>query len=240
MWARTSPTGRPTRSSSPPNEASFVGTPAQCGRWENGLMARGDPPFPLEHLVPYFRGGRFAMIAVRGRCSGVPELDRQIERCVAMSGPLHGRDGRDLPTAATARAGGSRKLMAAYGTSSTGGADRRASRSPSPGRSPPRRPAAGHVTAPHMQRQHLGVGLSQPARQLRRRRRLRRRRLPPRPGSGRTCSTLESTIDPGRGLEGRPGEPEVVPVHDRVQRAAPPAGLKRGGCASLLAVSNAA
>lgn len=48
-------------------------------------MARGDPPFPLEHLVPYFRGGRFAMIAVRGRCSGVPELDRQIERCVAMS-----------------------------------------------------------------------------------------------------------------------------------------------------------
>jgi len=30
-------------------------------------MARGDPPFPLEHLVPYFRGGRFAMVAVRGR-----------------------------------------------------------------------------------------------------------------------------------------------------------------------------
>ncbi|HKF78187.1 MAG TPA: hypothetical protein VKF59_18740 [Candidatus Dormibacteraeota bacterium] len=48
-------------------------------------MARGDPPFPLENLVPYFRGGRFAMIAVRGRRYGVPELDRQVERYVAMA-----------------------------------------------------------------------------------------------------------------------------------------------------------
>ena len=48
-------------------------------------MARGDPPFPLEHLVPYFRGGRFAMVAVRGRRYGAPELDGQIERYIAMA-----------------------------------------------------------------------------------------------------------------------------------------------------------
>jgi hypothetical protein len=48
-------------------------------------MARGDPAFRLENLVPYFRGGRFAMIAVRGRGYGVRELDEQIERYVAMA-----------------------------------------------------------------------------------------------------------------------------------------------------------
>jgi hypothetical protein len=48
-------------------------------------MARGDPAFPLENLVPYFRGGRFAMVAVRGRRYGVPELDRQVELYVAMA-----------------------------------------------------------------------------------------------------------------------------------------------------------
>jgi hypothetical protein len=48
-------------------------------------MARGDPAFPLENLVPYFRGGRFAMVAVRMRGYGVPELDRQVERYVAMA-----------------------------------------------------------------------------------------------------------------------------------------------------------
>jgi hypothetical protein len=48
-------------------------------------MARGDPAFPLENLVPYFRGGRYAMVAVRGRRYGVPELDRQVERYVAMA-----------------------------------------------------------------------------------------------------------------------------------------------------------
>ncbi len=48
-------------------------------------MARGDPPFPLENLVPYLRGGRFAMIAVGRRRHGVPELDRQVERYVAMA-----------------------------------------------------------------------------------------------------------------------------------------------------------
>ncbi|MDQ6909698.1 MAG: hypothetical protein M3Z84_02775 [Actinomycetota bacterium] len=30
-------------------------------------MARGDPAFPLENLVPYMRGGRFAVIALRHR-----------------------------------------------------------------------------------------------------------------------------------------------------------------------------
>ena len=48
-------------------------------------MARGDPPFPLEHVVPYFRGGRFAMVSVRGRRYGLPQLDRQIERYIAMA-----------------------------------------------------------------------------------------------------------------------------------------------------------
>jgi hypothetical protein len=48
-------------------------------------MARGDPAFPLQNLVPYFRGGRFAMVAVRGRRYGVPELDQQVERYVAMA-----------------------------------------------------------------------------------------------------------------------------------------------------------
>jgi hypothetical protein len=57
-------------------------------------MARGDPPFPLESLVPYFRGGRFAMIAVRGRRYGVPELDRRVERSVATVRP-HRRRERD-------------------------------------------------------------------------------------------------------------------------------------------------
>jgi len=48
-------------------------------------MARGDPAFPLENLVPYFRGGRFAMISVRLRQYGVPELERQVDRYVAMA-----------------------------------------------------------------------------------------------------------------------------------------------------------
>ena len=30
-------------------------------------MARGDAPFPLENLVPYMRGGRFAVVALRHR-----------------------------------------------------------------------------------------------------------------------------------------------------------------------------
>ena len=30
-------------------------------------MARGDPAFPLENLVPYMRGGRFGVTAMRVR-----------------------------------------------------------------------------------------------------------------------------------------------------------------------------
>ena len=30
-------------------------------------MARGDPAFPLENLLPYMRGGRFAVIALSHR-----------------------------------------------------------------------------------------------------------------------------------------------------------------------------
>jgi hypothetical protein len=48
-------------------------------------MARGDPPMALENLVPYFRGGRFAMVAVKLRRYGVPELDRQVDRYIAQA-----------------------------------------------------------------------------------------------------------------------------------------------------------
>ena len=48
-------------------------------------MARGDPPFPLENLVPYFRGGRFAMVSIKLRHYGVPELERQVDRYIAMA-----------------------------------------------------------------------------------------------------------------------------------------------------------
>ena len=48
-------------------------------------MARGDPPMPLENLVPYLRGGRFAMVAVKLRRYGVPELDRQVDRYIAQA-----------------------------------------------------------------------------------------------------------------------------------------------------------
>ena len=30
-------------------------------------MARGDPAFALENLVPYLRGGRYAVLAIRHR-----------------------------------------------------------------------------------------------------------------------------------------------------------------------------
>ena len=48
-------------------------------------MARGDPPMALENLVPYFRGGRFAMVAVKLRRYGLPELDRQVDRYIAQA-----------------------------------------------------------------------------------------------------------------------------------------------------------
>ncbi len=48
-------------------------------------MARGDPPMPLESLVPYFRGARFANVAMKlrhGDCVNLgPDADRYIEMC---------------------------------------------------------------------------------------------------------------------------------------------------------------
>jgi hypothetical protein len=49
-------------------------------------MARGDPPFPLENLVPYLRGGRFAVIALRHRHRHQdPDLAADADRYVAMT-----------------------------------------------------------------------------------------------------------------------------------------------------------
>ena len=97
-------------------------------------------PFPARAPCPVLpwrplRNDRCSRPVVR-RARARP-ADRRMRRDVR---PLDGRGRRDLPTAATARAGGSRELMAAYGTSSTGRPDRRASRNPSPGRSAPRSP----------------------------------------------------------------------------------------------------
>ena len=48
-------------------------------------MARGDPPMPLESLVPYFRGGRFAMVVVRSRFREDAALQAYAERYIAMA-----------------------------------------------------------------------------------------------------------------------------------------------------------
>jgi hypothetical protein len=49
-------------------------------------MARGDPAFPLENLVPYLRGGRFAVIALRHRHRRHdPDLAADADRYVAMT-----------------------------------------------------------------------------------------------------------------------------------------------------------
>ena len=49
-------------------------------------MARGDPAFPLENLVPYMRGGRFAVIALRHRHRHHdPDLVPDADRYVAMT-----------------------------------------------------------------------------------------------------------------------------------------------------------
>jgi hypothetical protein len=47
-------------------------------------MARGDPPMPLEQLVPYFRGARFALIAIRQRHPDDPRLATDADNYVAM------------------------------------------------------------------------------------------------------------------------------------------------------------
>ncbi len=49
-------------------------------------MARGDPAFPLENLVPYMRGGRFAVLALRHRHHRHdPDLADDTDRYVAMA-----------------------------------------------------------------------------------------------------------------------------------------------------------
>lgn len=47
-------------------------------------MARGDPAMPLEHLVPYYRGARFALLAMRMRHPDDEELRADVERYTGM------------------------------------------------------------------------------------------------------------------------------------------------------------
>lgn len=47
-------------------------------------MARGDPAMPLEQLVPYYRGARFALLAVRMRHPDDDVLAAEVERYSAM------------------------------------------------------------------------------------------------------------------------------------------------------------
>ncbi len=48
-------------------------------------MPRGAAPFKLENIVPYFRGGRFAMISIRMRGYQDPRLARHVDRFIAMA-----------------------------------------------------------------------------------------------------------------------------------------------------------
>jgi len=47
-------------------------------------MARGDAPMALEYLAPYFRGARYAVVALRRRHPDVAELQPDAERYLAM------------------------------------------------------------------------------------------------------------------------------------------------------------
>ncbi len=47
-------------------------------------MPRGAPPMLLEHLVPYFRGARFSLVAMKLRHASDTELSADIERYLAM------------------------------------------------------------------------------------------------------------------------------------------------------------
>lgn len=47
-------------------------------------MARGDPAMPLEQLVPYYRGARFALLAMVMRRPDDEELRAEVEQYSAM------------------------------------------------------------------------------------------------------------------------------------------------------------
>ena len=38
-------------------------------------MARGDPPFKFENLIPYYNGAYFASVAIRGRLAAAGQLE---------------------------------------------------------------------------------------------------------------------------------------------------------------------
>ena len=48
-------------------------------------MPRGGNPMPLENLAPYFRGARFALLAMKRRHGNANEdLSKDVDRYVAM------------------------------------------------------------------------------------------------------------------------------------------------------------
>lgn len=47
-------------------------------------MARGDPAMPLEQLLPYYRGARFALRAMKLRHSDDPAIVADVDRYSAM------------------------------------------------------------------------------------------------------------------------------------------------------------
>ena len=38
-------------------------------------MARGDPPFKFENLIPYYNGAYFASVAIKGRLAATGQLE---------------------------------------------------------------------------------------------------------------------------------------------------------------------
>ena len=38
-------------------------------------MARGDPPFKFENLIPYYSGAYFASVAIKGRLAAAGQLE---------------------------------------------------------------------------------------------------------------------------------------------------------------------
>ncbi len=38
-------------------------------------MARGDPPFKFENLIPYYNGAYFASVAIKGRLAAAGQLE---------------------------------------------------------------------------------------------------------------------------------------------------------------------